>query len=154
MIKVSFLALKVPPLLLFFIVGFLMKILAAFFPLYFFPNSLFLVVLFIAIGSFIGFLASYQFNRQQTTIHPQKLSHVSVLVTQGIYRFSRNPMYLGMAVLLVAWAFYLQAVSSFLGVLLFILYLTQFQIKPEERILYKKFGQLYRNYSRQTRRWL
>ncbi|WP_162886306.1 methyltransferase family protein [Streptococcus chenjunshii] len=154
MLNVSFLELKIPPLLLCLITGLLMKILASFWPFFQFSVQPFFVFLFAAAGSFIIFLASHQFNKQQASVNPLQPMKTAVLARRGIYRFSRNPMYLGMTVLLFAWGIYLQAVSGFLGVLLFVLYLTQFQIKPEERFLFKKFGPLYQDYCQQTRRWL
>ena len=76
------------------------------------------------------------------------------LVTSGVYRYTRNPMYLGMACLLLAWAVYLQNPLALLGVPLFMAYITQFQIKPEERMLVKLFGDAFIRYRQQVRRWL
>ena len=72
----------------------------------------------------------------------------------GIYRFTRNPMYLGLLMVLVAWAFHLSSASAFAGPLLFLFYIDRFQIVPEERVLVVKFGQAYSDYRSQVRRWL
>lgn len=94
------------------------------------------------------------FRRSKTTIHPMHPENASALVTYGIYRLTRNPMYCGMASLLLAWAAYLQSPLSVFGVLMFIGYINQFQIKPEERALEKLFGEDFKRYKTQVRRWL
>ena len=78
----------------------------------------------------------------------------SALVCTGIYKYSRNPMYLGMALLLLAWAIYLASVWALLGVMAYVLYITRFQIIPEERVMEKLFGQEYLAYKAKVRRWL
>ena len=78
----------------------------------------------------------------------------SALVCTGIYKYSRNPMYLGMALLLLAWAIYLASAWALLGVLAYVLYITRFQIIPEERVMEKLFGQEYLAYKAKVRRWL
>ncbi|VEJ29982.1 Putative protein-S-isoprenylcysteine methyltransferase [Rothia dentocariosa] len=76
------------------------------------------------------------------------------IVSSGIYRLSRNPMYLGMACILTGWAVWLWQVQAVLGVVLFVAWITRFQIIPEERILTQKFGTEYRHYRQQVRRWV
>ena len=76
------------------------------------------------------------------------------MVTDGIYRYSRNPMYLGMALLLAAWALWLGNAAAWLGIVLFVALINRYQIRPEERILAAKFGDDYHSYCRRTRRWL
>ena len=99
----------------------------------------------------LGFLA---FHASRTTINPLKPERASTLVTGGVYRITRNPMYVGLAVLLTAWAVYLAAVVPLLGPVLFVLYITRFQIRPEERILAGLFGDEYSRYAARVRRWL
>jgi protein-S-isoprenylcysteine O-methyltransferase Ste14 len=94
------------------------------------------------------------FIRSKTTINPVKIEKASALVTGGVYRFTRNPMYLGMAFLLTALAIWLQTPLAFVGPVLFVGYITRFQIIPEERALLKLFGQEYLDYSQRVRRWL
>ena len=79
----------------------------------------------------LGILA---FRRARTTINPLKPQRASSMVTGGVYRVTRNPMYLGMALLLLAWAVYLSALLPFAGPVILVAYITQFQIKPEERV--------------------
>jgi len=77
-----------------------------------------------------------------------------VLVARGIYRYSRNPMYLGFLLLLTALACYLMNAAAFILLPLFLLYMNRFQIVPEERHLLQKFGTEYQAYTTQVRRWL
>jgi protein-S-isoprenylcysteine O-methyltransferase Ste14 len=94
------------------------------------------------------------FRRAGTTIDPIHLEAASTLVTTGIFRFTRNPMYLGLTCLLVAWSVYLTHPLTVLGPAAFILFITRFQIIPEERVLQRKFGAAYESYRSRVRRWL
>jgi protein-S-isoprenylcysteine O-methyltransferase Ste14 len=94
------------------------------------------------------------FRAARTTANPLKPEQASNLVTAGIYRVTRNPMYVGMALLLLAWAVYLSALLPFAGMVAFVLYLTRFQIQPEERVLKRLFGEQYASYAARVRRWL
>ena len=95
-----------------------------------------------------------QFKKAQTTPNPQALEKVSSMVTSGIYQYSRNPMYLGLVLILLGWALYLSHLLAFVLVQIFIVYIARFQIQPEERVLTKKFGQAYQNYCAKVRRWI
>ena len=90
----------------------------------------------------------------RTTINPLKPERTSALVTGGVYRITRNPMYVGMCLLLLAWAVYLSALLPFAGPVIFVLYITRFQIQPEERVLKNIFGEHYTAYAARVRRWL
>ena len=94
------------------------------------------------------------FQRARTTVNPINPAASTALVVNGIYRVTRNPMYLGFALLLLALAMYLGKLSGLLLVPLFMAYLQHFQIRPEERALQAKFGALFVAYCRQVRRWL
>ena len=94
------------------------------------------------------------FRASRTTVNPLEPELTSALVTNGVYRVTRNPMYVGMALLLLAWAVNLGAVLPFAGVVVFVLYITRFQIQPEERVLARKFGDAFSTYATRTRRWL
>ena len=94
------------------------------------------------------------FRRAKTTVHPLKPETSSSLVTSGVYRFTRNPMYVGLTFVLLAWAVFLSSAWSLLGPLVFILYMTRFQIVPEERVLSGIFGAAYSEYQAKVRRWL
>jgi protein-S-isoprenylcysteine O-methyltransferase Ste14 len=78
----------------------------------------------------------------------------SSLVTGGVFRVTRNPMYLSLLLYLLAWCVYLSSWPAFVFLPLFVLYITQFQIKPEERTLSTLFGAQYSSYMERVRRWL
>ena len=99
----------------------------------------------------LGLLA---FRAFRTTINPLKPERASAMVTSGVYRVSRNPMYVGMVLLLLAWAVNLSALLPFAGPPIFVLYITRFQIRSEERILKGIFGEEYSAYAARVRRWL
>ena len=107
-----------------------------------------------AAGASLDAIALVHFLRRRTTINPLKPASASALVTEGIYRFTRNPMYVGLATLLAAWAIYLGNLAALAGVPLFIIYMNRFQIAPEERALEARFGAEYIAYRARARRWL
>ena len=94
------------------------------------------------------------FRHARTTVNPLKPETATSLVSSGIYRYTRNPMYLGFAVALVAWSIYLASPVSLLGVAGFVLYMNLFQIAPEEQALASLFGEDFTAYRAQVRRWL
>jgi protein-S-isoprenylcysteine O-methyltransferase Ste14 len=99
----------------------------------------------------LGLLA---FRKSRTTVNPLKPERVTALVTSGVYKVTRNPMYVGMSLLLLAWAVWLSALLPFAGPVIFVLYITRFQIQPEERVLLERFGDEYSAYAARVRRWL
>ncbi len=98
--------------------------------------------------------AASLFKRAQTTINPLDPRKTTALVTGGIYRWSRNPMYLGLLLLLAGWAIHLGTLSPFAVPPLFALILARLQILPEERALRERFGDDYERYCRTVGRWL
>jgi protein-S-isoprenylcysteine O-methyltransferase Ste14 len=109
-------------------------------------------ILFVGIAfSVAGMLA---FRRARTTFDPMKPERASSLVTSGVYRITRNPMYVGLSCDLVAWAVFLSSAWSLLGLVAFVLYIARFQIEPEERALAKLFDNDYAAYRATVRRWL
>ena len=86
------------------------------------------VYLIVSVSSVIVFFSLWQFYKSKANINPIHLEKSNVFVVDGIYRFSRNPMYLSLAGLLVAWAVYLQSAVSFLGVFLFVYLITQWPV--------------------------
>ena len=113
-----------------------------------------LVTAFFAIGGVFGVPAFRAFGRAKTTIDPVHIDRASAIVTTGIYRITRNPMYVGLTSLLLSWAAYLAVPWTLLGPLFFILFITRFQIIPEERAMAAKFGDAYADYKSRARRWL
>jgi protein-S-isoprenylcysteine O-methyltransferase Ste14 len=94
------------------------------------------------------------FRRARTTTNPVHPGKASSLVRSGVYRITRNPMYLGVTIVLTGWAFGLGSAMTMIGPMLFVAYVTVFQIAPEERVLLGIFGDDYREYTRRVRRWI
>jgi len=110
--------------------------------------------MFAEVGIRIALLAFASFCIARTTINPLDPSRASALVTGGVFRITRNPMYLSLLLLLVAYAVRLGSWVEWLGPVLFAAYVTRFQIIPEERILAVKFGADFLVYKSRTRRWI
>lgn len=108
----------------------------------------------VAAGLAFDLLGLLAFRASRTTINPMKPQRASALVTGGVYRLTRNPMYVGLCLLLLGWAVYLSAPLPFAGPVIFVLYITRFQIQPEERVLGQLFGEDYAQYTTRVRRWL
>lgn len=106
------------------------------------------------VGAAIGVAGKLGFRRAGTTNNPMKPESASALVTGGIYRRTRNPMYLSLLLLLLAWAVFLASGWALLGPVAFVLYIGRFQITPEERTLSAMFGADYAAYKSRVRRWL
>lgn len=96
----------------------------------------------------------WAFRRHRTTVNPLAPERSSTVVQDGIYRYTRNPMYVGMALLLAAWAIWWGLGPGLLVLPLFVAYITRFQIQPEERALQANFGAAYTAYCQRVRRWL
>ena len=105
-------------------------------------------------GIAVALAASATFRKAQTTVNPLHPERATSLVDGGVFRYTRNPMYVGVLLVLVALATYLASPLCLLGPLLFVGYITRFQILPEERALEALFGDAYRDYKRRVRRWL
>ncbi|WP_299799979.1 isoprenylcysteine carboxylmethyltransferase family protein [uncultured Maribacter sp.] len=147
--------LKVPPALVFLCFGLMMYLLAEFLPIGYFDfyGRMLLVKIFVGIGIIIGVLALFQFKRASTTIDPTKPDKASNLVVGGIFKFSRNPMYLALLLVLLALGVFLGNAFNTLIAAGFVGYMNRFQIIPEERILLEKFGRSFKDYCILTRRW-
>ena len=117
------------------------------------PNYL-IAGAFFTTGLSIALTAIYLFFKQKTTINPHTPHKSSSLVITGLYKITRNPMYLGLLLILTALAVMSANVISLCVLPGFIAYINQFQIKPEESHLITIFGEDYINYKKQVRRWL
>lgn len=145
---------NIPPLAQ-LLAGFaLAGLLATYLPLGGFDAPFSLVVIMALAGSVFFLPAVASFVRHETTVNPLSPNQATTLVTNGIYSISRNPMYVGMLLILIAFVVWLGAPSAFLAVGAFFLSIDQFQIKAEEQAMGRKFGQNYREYSQRVRRWL
>lgn len=110
--------------------------------------------LVLAAGIAVCLSGVLSFRHAGTTVNPLQPETASSLVSSGIYRHTRNPMYLGFAIALVAWSIYLASPIALLGVAGFVLYMNRFQIGPEERALATLFGDAFSTYRGRVRRWL
>lgn len=115
---------------------------------------LILALLLVILGMTLGLGSVLSFRRQRTTVNPMDPQATTVFITDGFYRISRNPMYLGVLMLLIAFAIALGNPLSVVPVVCFVLYITIFQIKPEERILAENFSEAFKAYSGRVRRWI
>lgn len=146
----------IPPPIVALLIGLIMWLLAFLFPAFALPSMTGLAgAAFIGLaGIGIGGVAVIAFNRARTTPDPRKPAAASVLVTSGIYRLTRNPMYLGVLLLLISWGMFLGNGLALICAFTFVPYITRFQIQPEERILQQKFGAAFISYKTKVRRWL
>jgi protein-S-isoprenylcysteine O-methyltransferase Ste14 len=109
---------------------------------------------FIVAGLTIAALGAVAFRNASTTVNPLRPESTSSMVVSGVYALTRNPMYVGFALVLVGWGAYLAAPAAFLGPVVFMAFITRFQIIPEERALSAKFGREFAEYTAKVRRWL
>ncbi|MDO6684587.1 MULTISPECIES: methyltransferase family protein [unclassified Agarivorans] len=108
----------------------------------------------VILASLIAVMSVWGFAKKHTTINPHHPERSKHLVINGLYRYSRNPMYLSLLLLLIAWCLHLQAWLSLLSCIMFIGIINQLQIKPEEKALKLHFSEQYLQYCRKVRRWL
>lgn len=114
----------------------------------------FFSLLFIGLAGLFGLAGLWSFNKAKTSVNPFTPELSSNLVSNGIYRYTRNPMYVGLAFVLDALCIGLDNLYTIALVALFMWYMTAFQIKPEERELLNVFGEEFKDYMSKTRRWL
>jgi protein-S-isoprenylcysteine O-methyltransferase Ste14 len=150
------LELKVPPPVAAALVGVAMWVAAYLRPTLHLPGPLRFVMSggCAAFGLIVALLGFWAFRQAKTTVTPVTLEAASSVVTGGVFSYTRNPMYLGLTVVLLGWAFWLSVPWVFLGPVAFMLFLTRFQIIPEERVMSSKFGRDYDEYRKRVRRWL
>jgi protein-S-isoprenylcysteine O-methyltransferase Ste14 len=96
----------------------------------------------------------FLFLKKHTTANPMKPQNTSGIVTTGLYKISRNPMYVGLLTILTGYAVWLGSLTPFLMLPVFYALITEMQVKPEEKILEQKFGDEYLNYKNRVKRWL
>ncbi|WP_166838363.1 methyltransferase family protein [Rheinheimera pleomorphica] len=150
------LELKIPPVVLVVLFALAMWLLAQCFPPLALPQSWRLVLAgaFVVAGVAIALSGVLAFRKANTTVDPRVPQQSSSLVVRGIYRYSRNPMYVGFLLLLTALTCYLMSAAALALLPLFVWYMNRFQIAPEERHLLQKFGADYQAYCDKVRRWL
>ena len=117
-------------------------------------NNLIWPLVFFIAGIVVAILGVKEFVAQQTTVNPLDPNRTTHLVTSGVYQLTRNPMYLGMLIGLLGLGDLLDSFLGFSGALFFFVYITAFQIKPEEAAMLEKFGEPFAHYCQSVRRWL
>ncbi|WP_339710227.1 isoprenylcysteine carboxylmethyltransferase family protein [uncultured Kriegella sp.] len=147
--------LKVPPFLVFLIFALLMYLNARWLPVGYFDffGRVYVMGGLLVVAVAIILISLIQFFRAKTSVDPTKPSKVSSLVTDGLYKYSRNPMYLALLLLLLAWGLWLGNAFNTLLAALFVGYMNRFQILPEEEALLRAFGKEYQQYVTNVRRW-
>ena len=150
------LELRVPPVALMLLCGVAMWVLAWLFPSLRWPfagqNAVAIVALMSGVA--VAVVGVVQFRRSRTTVNPMTPGASTALVVTGVYRQTRNPMYLGFLLMLIALAVWLANLASLFVLPMFVAYMNRFQILPEERALAARFGQQFEDYRRSVRRWL
>ncbi len=147
--------LKIPPFFVALITALLMYALASVLPFgnFEFTGKQYLIFFLLALGLLISIVSLIQFFIKKTTVNPQTPNGASFLVVSGLYKYTRNPMYLSMLLFLLAWSLYLSNAFNILLAAGFVSYMNKFQIIPEEKALHELFGKEYRFYTKSVRRW-
>lgn len=147
---------KIPPPIVLFVWVLLMWLVARFTSSWQFviPAQQLISSVLLGVGFVVTIAAIVSFRRAKTTINPLAPETASSLVTSGVFKFSRNPMYLGMLLVLLSWFLYLGSLLNLSAVFLFFLFISHFQIQPEEQAMQTLFGDQYLEYSGKVRRWL
>jgi len=147
---------KLPPPVLMLMLGLGMWVVARVAPAFAFqlPLHPFVAASIALAGLALNLYPKILFRRAGTSVNPMRPDAAANLVTSGIYRYSRNPMYVGHALILLGAAVYLCNALCFLAVPLQMLYITRFQIQPEERALSARFPQQYAAYRKAVPRWV
>jgi protein-S-isoprenylcysteine O-methyltransferase Ste14 len=149
------LELKVPPPAVALLAAGLMWLLSSWLPLGFeIPARSLAAALIALLGASISIAGVVSFRRAKTTVNPMRVTAASSLVTSGVFARTRNPMYLGLLVMLLGWSVWLANFAALPVLPLFVAYINRFQIAPEERALKEIFGEAYSAYMTSTRRWL
>lgn len=145
---------KIPPPIVTFFFGLCIYLSRPYFPEFSFSilNSLSTISFVLGITVFATAVSS--FKRQNTTVNPISIEKASSLVVNGVFKYSRNPMYLGMLFILLGLTFKFNLIGGLLFTSLFMIFISIFQIKPEEAAMEKLFDQEWKDYIKNVRRWL
>jgi protein-S-isoprenylcysteine O-methyltransferase Ste14 len=145
---------KIPPPIVTLVFGLSIYFTKEIFPMVKIAYSGYLGILLLLLGLFILISAVRLFRKGKTTVNPLSPEQATKLVTDGIFNYSRNPMYLGMAFVLASIAVFLNPLGGIVFTRIFCAYITKFQIIPEERAMRDLFSSDYDKYIKSTRRWL
>ena len=145
---------KIPPPILVIILTSLVYFSSTKLELIYLPYRQIVSVIILFIGLIVIVSPVVDFIKSKTTVNPVKFKNVNRLVTTGIYRYSRNPMYLGMILIIISTTVYYLNFLSVFSPLIFYIWINKFQINREEIFLEDKFGSEYLEYKSKTRRWI
>ena len=145
---------KIPPPLVTLVFGMSIYFSREMFPAIEIQYSLYLGIFLLLSGFFILVSAVRLFRKDETTVNPLSPEQATKLVTDGIFKYSRNPMYLGMAIVLSSIAVFFNLLGGIILIALFCAYITKFQIIPEERAMSDLFSDDFDKYIKETRRWV
>lgn len=118
------------------------------------PYALVVAIVIGLLGIACSVAGIREFRKVSTTVNPLQPDEASTLVTTGIFKATRNPMYVGLFLILAGWAVWLGSLASVPLLLVFLLVMTELQIKPEEQAMQALFGQDYEDYRGRVRRWI
>ncbi len=154
--KLRKLELRIPPVAVFLLVIFLMYCLKKLTPNFTLtvPLAEFVISGLILLSGYFGIAGIYEFRKVKTTVNPVKPENASSVVNTGVFAYSRNPMYFGLLLLIIALGLWWQHLSVILCSVLFVSYMNRYQIKPEEHVLERLFGVEYLKYKNRVRRWI
>ena len=149
------LELKVPPPIVTLIIAVTMWAVASITPAFKMgmPPRIAAALVLSLLGGMFALAGAISFRRARTTVNPLKPEKTSALVSSGLYRVTRNPMYVGLLFVLIGWAVFLVAPVTLVGPVGFVAYMNRFQIEPEELVLSQLFGNDYSEYKSRVRRW-
>lgn len=145
---------RVPPVALLVICAAITAAFARYIPIMNFNAPSWLVLLKLVAGVVFLTPAVFSFVKHKTTVSPLSTSETTTLVTSGIFSITRNPMYVGMLLILVSITLWFETISGLISIPLFLIIIDRFQIRVEENHLLEKFGQAYRDYAQRVPRWL
>ena len=145
---------KIPPPIVTLIFGLSIYFSRGIFQLVEIKYSFYFGILLLILGFIILISAVRLFRKDETTVNPLSPEQATKLVTDGIFKYSRNPMYLGMALVLGSIAIFFNLIGGIILVALFCAYITKFQILPEERAMRDLFSDDFDKYTKVTRRWI
>jgi protein-S-isoprenylcysteine O-methyltransferase Ste14 len=145
---------KIPPPIVTLIFGLSIYFSRGIFQVVEIKYSFYFGILLLVLGFVILISAVRLFRKDKTTVNPLSPEQATKLVTDGIFKYSRNPMYLGMALVLGSIAVFFNLIGGIILVALFCAYITKFQILPEERAMRDLFSDDFDKYTKVTRRWI
>jgi protein-S-isoprenylcysteine O-methyltransferase Ste14 len=145
---------KIPPPLVTLIFGLSIYFSRELFPTIEIKYSFYVGIFLLLLGFLILISAVRLFRIDQTTVNPLSPKQATKLVTEGIFKFTRNPMYLGMACVLASLAMFFNIIGGIVFIALFCAYITKFQIVPEEKAMLDLFSEDFDQYKQTTRRWI